>query len=113
MVAGAIVVLTVVGFLAYLTRPVGIVHPGTSNSEVQTAAQNAVRMNMGVDVSLKFNAPEEGQIVPMGDRRYMVRGWVLAVTEAGQTRSYMYSVVLAWDANQELFTVHDLNMIPQ
>jgi hypothetical protein len=111
VVAGGLLLIIVVGFLAYLSRPRSAADLG--NSHIRAAAENGVRVKMQAAGLLRFNAPDQGQVVSNGNNSYTVRGWVQDVTSSGLVRSYYYYVDLDFDPKRGIYMIREVNMAPQ
>lgn len=108
LIAGALLLFAIAGVLAYLLN-----RSHTSTDDILLAAQYGVRRSMDFQGQLMFNTPQEAQIVPLGDQKYEVRGWVVEIGGNGTARSYFYSLVVDRDPDRRTDSIWDVALVPR
>src|SRR5262249_5883703 len=107
VVAGCLLVLFVMGAMAYYTFRKEV--PRRNHALV--AAQQAVRQGLGPGIAIKFSPSDWTHFETLPDNRFLVSGWMQAVDQSGRSISFTYNAKLI--AFQGDWAVESLDLLEQ
>jgi len=107
LVAGTLLVLFVMGAMAYYTFR----KEAPRKNQAVVAAQQAVRQRLGPGISIKFSPADWTRFESLPDNKFLVSGWMQAVDQSGRSISFTYSCKLF--AYQDNWAIESLDLLEQ
>jgi hypothetical protein len=106
-VAGCLLVLFVMGAMAYYTFRKDV----PRRNAALVASQQAVRQRMGPGIAIKFSPADWTRFEILPENKFLVSGWMQAVDQSGRSISFTYSCKLF--AYQDNWAIESLDLLEQ